>query len=74
MALMRLVAQAPSVAEGCRRVGIHRSTYYRWRAKVSRGGPNALLSQRSRRVRPPERIRLEALVVAKALANRRGVR
>ena len=69
MALMRLVNEAPSVAEGCRRVGIHRSTFYRWRTKIARSGQDAFLERGSRRARSPERVRLEAQVVAKALAN-----
>lgn len=65
MALMRVIREAPSVAEGCRRVGIHRSTYYRWRKRLVR---KASLVGAGRRV-SPERVRLEAQVVAMALAN-----
>lgn len=69
MGLMRIVARAPSVAEGCRRAGIHRSTYYRWKQALTHNGDQALLSRRSRRVSSPQRMRLESLVVARALAN-----
>ncbi len=65
MALMRVIREAPSVAEGCRMVGIHRSTYYRWRKKLAR---EVSLVGAGRRV-SAERVRLEAEVVALALAN-----
>lgn len=65
MALMGVVRDAPSVAEGCRRVGIHRSTYYRWVRRVRAGSSVA----GSRGGMSVERARLEAQVVSLALAN-----
>jgi transposase InsO family protein len=68
--LMAVVAGAPSVREGCRRAGIHPSTYYQWLRRVDAGGPGALVDRPGRlRVRSPERVVLEAKVVALALAN-----
>lgn len=44
-----------SVAETCRRFGVSRSTFYRWRARVASSGPDSLrpFSRRPRRVRVP---------------------
>lgn len=69
MALIRVVQQAPSVAEGCRRIGIHRSTYYRWLARIRRDGSPSGVTGAARRVRTGGRVRLEAQVVSLALAN-----
>ncbi len=70
MRLMAVVESAPSVREGCRRVGIHHSTYYDWLARVEAEGPDGLVDRRSRsRLKSAARIRLEAEVVALALAN-----
>lgn len=69
MRLMAVVEGAPSIREGCRRVGIHPSTYYRWRRRVVGYGPEGLLPRDRRRGVGPGRRRLEAEVVAVALAN-----
>ena len=70
MRLMAIVESSPSVREGCRRVGIHHSTYYDWLTRLEREGPEGLTPRRARsRVLTPARIRLEAEVVAMALAN-----
>lgn len=69
MALIRVVQDAPSVLEGCRRVGVHPSTYYRWIARVRRDESPSGVGGAGRRVRSPERVRVEAQVVALALAN-----
>lgn len=70
MQLIGLVGSAPSVREGCRRVGIHPSTYYGWLRLLEREGPEGLTPRAGRsRVLSPERIRLEAEVVALGLAN-----
>ena len=53
------------MAAGCRMVGIHRSTYYRWKKRLAQ---KASVVGAGRRV-SPERVRLEAEVVALALAN-----
>ena len=70
MRLMAVIEAAPSVREGCRRVGIHHSTYYDWMHKLERDGIEGLTPKWGRtRRRSPERIRLESEVVALALAN-----
>lgn len=69
MALIRVIQDAPSVAEGCRRVGIHPSTYYRWIGRIRRDGSPSGVGGAGRRVQTPERVRIEAQVVALALAN-----
>ncbi|MBA3371058.1 MAG: helix-turn-helix domain-containing protein, partial [Thermoleophilaceae bacterium] len=46
------LAGRTTVAEACRTFGIHRSTYYRWRAQVERHGLE-MLRPRERR-RPPD--------------------
>ncbi len=69
MALIRVIQQAPSVADGCRRVGIHRSTYYRWMGRIQANEPASGVGGAGPRVRSPYRVRLEAQVVALSLAN-----
>lgn len=70
MRLMAVVEGAPSIREGCRRAGIHHSTYYAWLVRVERDGPDGLVDRAGRtRVKSPGRIRLESEVVALALAN-----
>src|SRR5215207_7784019 len=44
-------AARTSVAEACRRFGVHRSTYYAWKRQVDRHGLEAL---RPRERRPPK--------------------
>lgn len=69
MRLMAVVEGAPSIREGCRRAGIHPSTFYRWRRQVTELGDEVFVPRdRQRRVGPARR-RLEAEVVAMALAN-----
>lgn len=69
MRLMAVVKAAPSVREGCRRAGIHHSTYYEWKRRVESEGPQGLAGGRGRtRVKSPGRIRVESEVVAYALA------
>ena len=70
MRLMAVVAQAPSVREGCRRAGIHHSTYYEWLRKLDAEGIEGLAPKSSRtRVKTAARVRLESVVIATALAN-----
>lgn len=69
MRLMASIEGAPSIREGCRRARIHPSTYYRWRARLARHGPEGFLPRDQRRRVGPDRRRLEAEVVAVALAN-----
>lgn len=69
MALIRVIQDASSIAEGCRRAGIHRSTYYRWIARIRRNETPSGVGGAGSRVRSPGRVRVEAQVVALALAN-----
>ena len=43
MRLMAVVEAAPSVREGCRRAGIHHSTYYLWLKRLDREGIAGLI-------------------------------
>lgn len=70
MRLLAMVVSAPSIREGCRRVGIHHSTYYDWVRRLERDGVEGLIARPGRRrAVSPARIRLEAQIVALALAN-----
>ena len=70
MQLLGVIRSAPSIREGCRRAGIHHSTYYDWMRLLDREGIEGLVPRPGRtRVLSPGRIRLEAEVVAFALAN-----
>ena len=70
MRLLAVVKAAPSIREGCRRAGIHHSTYYDWVRCLDAEGLEGLTPRRSRtRVKTASRIRLEAQVVAQALAH-----
>lgn len=70
MRLMAVVEAAPSVREGCRRAGIHHSTYYDWLRRLDREGVIGLTPGMSRtRVKTAARVRLESLVIGMALAN-----
>ena len=70
MSLMAVVESAPSIRQGCRNAGIHPSTFYDWRNRLDRHGPEGLLVRASRtRVKSHARVRLEAEVVALSLAN-----
>jgi len=70
MRLMAIVESAESIRAGCQIAGIHPSTFYDWRTRVDRGGPEALgwVGARSR-AKTPQRVRFESEVVALALAN-----
>ena len=61
--LVALIESSPNRRAACREVGIHHSTFYRWRARVRRGG---LVSGRRRRWRD---LGVESQVVAVALAH-----
>jgi hypothetical protein len=69
--LMRIIERAESIREGCRLAGVHPSTYYRWRKRIEAAGgdPVAAFVPSDVRRRPgPQRSRLEATVIAAALA------
>lgn len=69
--LLSLAAERGNVAEACRLMGVHRSTYYRWRTPVLRSGL-AMLRPRERRLpRMPNRTSalLEERIVAFSLGH-----
>jgi transposase InsO family protein len=59
------------VRPACRRMGVHHSTYYRWKAKVDRWGLEALRIRERRRPRMPNQIgpHLEQRVIAFSLGH-----
>ena len=59
------------VRRACRQMGVHHSTYYRWKRNVDRWGLEALRVRERRRPRMPNQIgpHLEQRVIAFALAN-----
>ena len=64
--LVRLIEASGNRRQACREAGIHPSTFYRWRHRLS-GDPQGMMVS-SRRV-SPRRVRLESQVVAVALAH-----
>lgn len=66
-----LAEELGNVAAACRAMGIERSTYYRWKAKVDRWGLEALRVRERRRPRMPNQIgpHLEQRVIAFALGH-----
>lgn len=42
LAVLLAIQQGQGVAQTCRTFGIHRATYYRWRARLGRAGPEGL--------------------------------
>jgi transposase len=64
-------AAKTSVSEACRVFGVHRSTYYRWRAAVERHGLEMLRPKERRAPRMPNQIpqHLEHRVVAFSLGH-----
>jgi transposase InsO family protein len=69
--LFTLAEELGNVAEACRLMGFHRSTYYRLKASVDRWGLEALRVRERRRPRMPNQIgpHLEQLVIAFALGH-----
>jgi transposase InsO family protein len=59
------------VSEACRTFGVHRSTYYRWKAQVARGGLEVLRPRERRRPRMPNQLAamVEERIVAFAIAH-----
>jgi transposase len=59
------------VSEACRTFGVHRSTYYRWKAQVDRHGLEVLRPRERRRPRMPTQLpaMIEERIVAFALAH-----
>lgn len=70
MSLIAVVESGESIRAGCKVAGIHPSTFYEWRKWLEAEGVEGLIPRASRtRVKSYARIRLEAQVVAYALAN-----
>ena len=69
--LITLAEELGSVSEACRLMGVHRSTYYRWRRQADRWGIEALRVRERRRPRMPNEIgpHLEQRVIAFSLAH-----
>jgi transposase InsO family protein len=65
------LADEIGVRPACRQMGVHHSTYYRWKAKVDRWGLEALRVRERRRPRMPNEIgpHLEGRIVAFALGH-----
>jgi transposase len=70
---LRLFALAGErgVSEACRLMGVHRSTYYRWRAQVERSGLEMLRPRERRRPRMPNQLSVlvEQRIVAFSLGH-----
>lgn len=65
------LAGRTGVAEACRIFGVHRSTYYRWKAQVDRHGLEMLRPRERRKPRMPNQLSpmVEQRIVAFALAH-----
>ena len=65
------LAEEIGVRPACRQMGVHHSTYYRWKRNVDRWGLEALRVRERRRPRMPNQIgpHLEQRVIAFALAH-----
>jgi hypothetical protein len=63
------LAAARGVSEACRLMGVHRSTYYRWKTQVERQGLEMLGPRERRRLRMPNQLSvlLEQRIVAFSL-------
>ena len=70
---LRLFALAGEIGvrAACRAMGVHHSTYYRWRRRVDRWGLEALRPRERRRPRMPNELgpHLEQRILAFALAH-----
>jgi transposase InsO family protein len=64
-------AEQTSVSEACRTFGVHRSTYYAWRAKVERHGLEILRPRERRRPKMPNQLSavLEQRILAFSIAH-----
>jgi transposase len=65
------LAGRTSVSEACRTFGVHRSTFYRWKAQVDRHGLEVLRPRERRRPKMPNQLpaMVEERVVAFAIAH-----
>ena len=64
-------AQRTNVSEACRAFGVHRSTYYRWKAQVERSGLEMLRPRERRRPQMPNQLSpmVEQRIVAFSLGE-----
>ena len=69
--LFALARELGNVAEACRIMGVHRSTFYRWRRQVLAWGLEALRPRERRRPRMPNQLpdHVEHQILAFALAH-----
>ena len=69
--LFTLAEELGNISEACRLMGVHRSTYYRYKRQVDRWGLEALRVRERRRPRMPNEIgpHLEQRIVAFSLAH-----
>jgi transposase len=69
--LFALARELGNVTEACRIMGVHRSTFYRWRRHVLAWGLEALRPRERRRPRMPNQLpaHVEQRIVAFALAH-----
>src|SRR5215211_9456709 len=65
------LAAERGVSEACRLMGVHRSTYYRWKAQVERQGLEMLRPRERRRPQMPNQLSVlvEQRIVAFALGH-----
>jgi transposase len=65
------LAGRSSVSHACRTFGVHRSTYYRWKAQVDRHGLEVLRPRERRRPRMPNQLpaMIEERILAFAIAH-----
>ena len=65
------LAAERGVSEACRLMGVHRSTYYRWKREVDRQGLEMLRPRERRRPQMPNQLSLlvEQRIVAFALGH-----
>ena len=69
--LFTLAEELGNVSEACRLMGVHRSSYYRWKRQTDRWGLEALRVRERRRPRMPNEIgpHLEQRIVAFSLSH-----
>ena len=69
--LFTLATELGNISEACRQMGVDRSTYYRWKPKLTRYGLDGLRVRERRRPRMPNQIgpHLEQKVLAFALGH-----
>jgi hypothetical protein len=68
------LASERAVSEACRSMGVHRSTYYRWKGQVGRSGLEMLRPRERRRPQMPNQlsVMVEQRIVAFADRGTRG--